>query len=169
MRQPKVSTQISNAVYVSSLIGDALMAVKLSIMAQMVSLSRNASGDSVRSLTIETAGVDGILWGKRSFRFMEQGRGRGSIPHDFTTIILNWATAKGVNLHYKGNPAVKRSERRSAAWLIAQKIKSEGTKLYRDRRTDDIFTSIIDKKIDELSGKIMMTASSDIDRITDIL
>ena len=74
MNNPSISSQVGNAAYATELIGDTLMAIKLVMTARMASLSRNASGNSVRSLKIETTGVDGILWGSRSFRNMEQGR-----------------------------------------------------------------------------------------------
>ncbi|MGN1173146.1 MAG: hypothetical protein ACI4SO_05110 [Muribaculaceae bacterium] len=173
MSKPSISSQVGNAAFVTELIGDTLMAIKLVMAARMTSLSRNASGDSVRSLKIETTGVDGILWGKRSFRYMEQGRGGGGVPYNFRDIILRWildkSSAGGFWIGEDRKPPVTASDYKSIAWFISRKIKKEGTKLHREKRTDDIFTSIVEQKIDELGGKIMIHTSSDIDRITDIL
>lgn len=173
MNKPSISSQVGNAAYVTELIGDTLMAIKLVMTARMISLSRNASGNSVRSLKIETTGVDGILWGSRSFRNMEQGRGGGRVPYKFSDIILRWMLDKNIQgsfgLGRNRRPLSSMRDYKSVAWLIARKIKKEGTKLHRDRRTDDIFTSIIEQKVNELGSKILIRTGSDVDRITNIL
>lgn len=137
--------QVDNAVYVEPLIRDSLERIKKRIIEQMAANNRNASGKSVKSLRVETTGVDGVLWGKRNFMVMETGRKGGRVPYGFTSIIAQWIQDKGISVFNRPH---------SAAWFIARKIAKEGTSLHRMGVQQDIYSKVIREEFEKLTKTI---------------
>lgn len=141
---------------------EALENVKSRIISNMSAKKRNASMRSVKSLTVETTGVGGTLYGLRSFWAMETGRKGGKIPRNFRDIIADWIIAKGISI-YSNSLTGRRPTVKSAAGYIAWTIKNKGTKLHREHRFEDIFSKASRDEVNTLSDKIMLLAASNID------
>lgn len=118
---------------------DAISRIKQAI----VSSGAHASGASSRSLAHAESDAEFNLYGAEHFKWMEQGRKGGKVPKDFIKIIMVWMQDKG--LAPRGIDPEKLPEIRSAAFLIARKIKNEGTSLYRNKSFRDIYSSIINE------------------------
>lgn len=105
-----------------------------------------ASGKTKQSLELVKTDKGFQIVGRQYFRSVEEGRPEGGIPYRFQDIIRKWMDDKGVASQFGSTE----SEKRSAAWLIAQKIKNEGSRLYRNGGRDDIYTSVINEELPEL-------------------
>lgn len=92
-------------------------------------------------------GYTGILEGAIYSGVLERGRRPGKVPFKFTDIIKRWAIAKGITFSTK-------SDFNRWAYFVAQKIKNEGTRLYRSGQTEDIFSTPIDEFSDRLLKKV---------------
>ena len=120
--------------------------IKAGIERNMTNLHRNASGKSIRSLKYTIDGdLHAQLEGNISFTWMEKGRKRGKIPSNFQNIILQWIRDKGISIS---------GDERDAAWLIAQHIRKNGTKLNYTGGFDDIYTSVINTNVKDLYKKL---------------
>lgn len=155
---------------VKEIISGHLEHVKNEIANRMAALGRNASGRSVRSLSTEATETHGILWGAKSFIVMERGRRGGGVPKGFVGIIRQWIIDKGINvtpIPSKRPSSISPQERglRSMSGAIAYSIMKRGTRLHRDGRFDDIFTSCINKEMEELAKEISFFASMEIEKI----
>lgn len=129
--------------------------VIVKIQENLESTGTNASGRTSDSLEYEV--VEGnrlIIKGRPYFRGVEEGRPGGGIPHNMTSIISKWIDDKGIASHFG---IENERQQRSVAYLIGQKIKREGTELYRNGGRDDIYTNVINDNLDELQR--MVTAS----------
>lgn len=76
----------------------------------------------------------GQLLGLRHSGVLERGRKPGGVPRDFIDILKRWAAAKDITFS---------DEKQFNLWANAVKWKiiREGTKLYRDGQTEDIFST----------------------------
>lgn len=81
------------------------------------------------SVSVPTS-TRGELWVPSYFSVLEDGRRPGRVPYNFEEILRRWAEAKG--LHF------------SSYYMLAKKIKEEGTKLYRDGGRRDVFSGTIE-------------------------
>lgn len=136
--------QIDNAANVQPLIKESLEKIQMRIVQQMAANNRNASGRSVASLRVETTGASGTLWGSKSFKVMERGRRGGAIPRGFVGIISQWIKDKGISVYNTPH---------SAAWHIARKIATDGTRLSH-RPPQDIYSKAIAEEFDILTEKL---------------
>lgn len=110
--------------------------------------------------SIEVVALDGELtiYGRRFFEGVETGRPAGKIPYRFQDIIRQWMDDKNVADQF----GQKEWQKRNAAYLIAQKIKDSGTKLYRDGGRDDIYTNVITEMLPELEEKLTIAVKESI-------
>lgn len=110
--------------------------------------------------SIEVVALDGELtiYGRRFFEGVETGRPAGKIPYRFQDIIRQWMDDKGIADQF----GQKEWQKRNAAYLIAQKIKDSGTKLYRDGGRDDIYTNVITEMLPELEEKLTIAVKESI-------
>ena len=97
----------------------------------------NASGRTSDSLEVVIEGNTGTLLGRQAFGTVETGRKAGRVPYGFKHIIYQWMQDKGVHAEVSGRRS-QFSADMSMAYLIAQKIANEGSRLYRDGGRDDI-------------------------------
>lgn len=154
------------------LIRECLERVRQRITEQMSTLGRNASGRSVRSLEVEASENRGTLWGAGHFVVMETGRRGGRVPYGFRDIIRQWIIDKGIPFepmpYKRGNGLLSPEERglNSLAGAIAYSIMRNGTRLHRDGRTDDIYTTAINEELEELGKKIRAMYATKIEHIT---
>lgn len=121
-----------------------------------------ASGKTKNSIEVVVVDGDLQIIGRQYFRSVEEGRTAGKIPYKFNEIIRQWMDDKGI----ADNFGTKEYEKRNAAWIIAQKIKNSGTKLYRDGGRTDIYTDVINEELpklfNEISGKVTQTIVKDL-------
>ena len=110
--------------------------------------------------SIEVVALDGELtiYGRRFFKGVETGRPAGKIPYKFSDIIRQWMDEKNIADQF----GQKEWQKRNAAYLIAQKIKDSGTKLYRDGGRDDIYTNVITEMLPELEEKLTIAVKESI-------
>ena len=108
----------------------------------------NASGRTSASLHV-VAG-DGVVevWGRPAFGTVEHGRRAGRVPRNFRAIIAQWIVDKGLTLDIRpvirptSRDAYTRALHRSAG-AIAWKIRTDGSKLYREGGRSDIYTPAV--------------------------
>lgn len=131
--------------------------IKNRIAKRMASNHRNASGRSVASLKVEVSDGHAVLWGAKSFLVMEKGRGPGAVPAGFIEIIMDWAKAKGISACAKSGLNVsKESAMRSFAGAVAYNIMKKGTKLYRTKQYDDIFSSAVEEELKKMEQEFLI-------------
>lgn len=142
--------------------------IKNKIAERMATSGRNASGRSVASLSVQIDGDHAILWGSKSFLSMEKGRGPGAVPMGFTEIIMAWARAKGISVRAKvPQSGSQDAVLRSFAGAVAYNIMKKGTKLYRSKQHDDIFTSVVAEELKQMSDDMAINILDQITRIND--
>ena len=154
--------------------GDILIShlnnIKNKIAERMVATGRNVSGRSVASLKVEVKDGHGILWGSKSFLAMEKGRGPGAIPMGFTEIIMAWAKAKGISVQSRvRQPSNPEAPLRSFAGAVAYNIMKKGTKLYRTKQYDDIFSSVVEEELEKMGEDMAINFLDKITMINDNL
>ena len=71
--------------------------LKRNIQSRMIEERINASGRTMKSLTVQTSEFGGILFGSSVFLNLQRGRKPGAVPRNFVEIIKNWIEAKGIN------------------------------------------------------------------------
>lgn len=109
-----------------------------------------ASGRTKDSIEVVADMGELTIYCRRFFEGVETGRPAGKIPYRFQDIIRQWMDDKNIADQF----GQKEWQKRNAAYLIAQKIKDSGTKLYRDGGRDDIYTNVITDMLPELEDKL---------------
>jgi hypothetical protein len=117
-----------------------------------------ASGRTKDSIEVVADMGELTIYGRRFFEGVETGRPAGKIPYRFQDIIRQWMDEKGISDQF----GQKEWQKRNAAYLIAQKIKDSGTKLYRDGGRDDIFSNVINEMLPELEEKLTIAVKESI-------
>lgn len=120
------------------------------IRSKIDSSGARATGKSGASLRDESTEDSFTLYGNRSFKFIEVGRGKGKYPP--INNIYEWLVAK--NIQPDG------ISQRSLAYLIARKIGREGSKLYRENNVRDIYTQAIDTHLKELFQEVTIASKA---------
>jgi hypothetical protein len=117
--------------------------VSKEIKAEQTRQGRVASGKTAQSLEPEATDKVGILYGNISVNVLETGRKGGKVPGGFKSIIYQWMKDKGIF------QAESEAKQNSIAYLIARKIKDEGTSLYRNGGKSGVLSNIItERRID---------------------
>lgn len=153
-------------VSVNDIVTSHLNAVKAGIAERMAAQGRNASGRSVRSLDVQSTDNGGALYGSSSFLVMEKGRGPGKVPADFISIIRAWIVAKGISyndLIPKNGTPTQGLARLSGA--IAYNIMKKGTRLYRDKGYNSIYSELVDEELEKLAKEISSVFETEADRL----
>lgn len=123
------------------------------IKSNLDSTGTTASGRTKESIEYTVDNGTLVITGRPYFRSVEEGRGPGGIPYGFTDIIRQWMRDKNIESKF----GETESQRRSAAYLIGQFIKRNGSSLYRNGGRDDIYSSVISDEMPKLNG--MLTAA----------
>ena len=113
------------------------------IAAGQVASGRTKAGFEIKMLTP----LHGQLWGYSYSGVLEKGRKAGKTPKEFREIIERWAIAKGITFSSE-------ADRSRFAYFVAQKIRREGTKLYRSGGSIDIFSSAIEEMKETLTKEL---------------
>lgn len=159
-----------------SIVRNELDALRLRIIERHINAGQKASGRTIASLHVEMLGAGGILWGRQAFEVLETGRGPGSVPKNFTKIIQQWIIDKGIaveSIPYKRQASSKwqpkyTPEERGMMRLsgaIAHKIASEGTVLHRNGASEDVYSSEIEKTIENIMNKVFGIFERDVEHI----
>lgn len=123
----------------------------------------NASGRTSDSLQVEMREDGGSVTGRRYFQGVELGRPGGRVPQNFRAIIRQWMNDKGIRavpIQYKRQPSEswqpKYTPEERGAWAmagaIAEKIRKEGTRLFREGGRTDIYTNVLNARMAELEA-----------------
>jgi hypothetical protein len=138
----------------------ALDDLKQRIAHNIVSTGQNAS-----SLHVEEYGSGAKLLGRFPFGTLETGRKPGKVPGNFQSIILQWMNDKGIKAspipyiskpskHWQPKYTPQERGDRSLAGAIAHKIKTGGTKLYRDKGRNDVYSNEIPATIESIRKQL---------------
>lgn len=153
---------------INDLLKSHLENVKTNIAERMAANGRNASGKSIASLRVEVMDGNGVLWGSKSFLAMERGRGPGAIPIGFVEIIMAWAKAKGISAYSKaGVRQDNDTAMRSFAGAVAYNIMKKGTRLFRNKQYNDIYTSVLKEELDKMSEAMVINLLNQVSTIND--
>lgn len=126
----------------------------------------NASGRTSDSLQVEMREDGGSVTGRQYFQSVEVGRPGGRVPQNFRAIIRQWMKDKGIRavpIPYKRQPSErwqpKYTPEERGAWemagAIAETIRKEGTRLFREGGRTDIYTHVINSRMEELEAAAM--------------
>ncbi|HON64357.1 MAG TPA: hypothetical protein PK840_05690 [Bacilli bacterium] len=118
-----------------------------------------ASGESAKSLRTVVFNVQGgelirgqVQDGSRSFEYQERGRGPGKVPFGRIYAWLEW---RKYGLDFSTE-----KEKKSLAWKIVNKIKSEGTYTnIKGIRTGVLSEVVTKENLDSLKAKILTDAN----------
>lgn len=153
---------------VNEILKTHLESIKTKVAERIVNSGRNASGKSVASLKVEVNDGHGTLWGSKSFLAMERGRGPGAVPMNFTEIIYGWAKAKGISAQAKaGTQQTPDQALRSFAGAVAYNIMKKGTKLFRNRAQEDIYSSVIKEELELMENEMTISILDKVSIIND--
>lgn len=136
--------------------------LKSNILSHYLSSGQKASGRTGESLRVEVSEDEGTLFGRKAFGILETGRKAGKVPTGFQSIIRQWMADKGLKadpIPYKTNRQHKYTEQergdRSLAFLIARKIRREGTRLFREGGRNDIYSNEIPKTKENIMRRLI--------------
>lgn len=111
--------------------------LRAAIIQRSTDAGQKASGRSYERLQVQNVtGAHGELIGPTWIGVWEDGRKPGKVPYDFTDVIMEWATFKGISWA-SADPVTFERWARGVAWHIRR----YGTELYRSGQTLDIFTT----------------------------
>lgn len=157
---------------VSVVLTEELEALKAKIIAQHVGAGQKASGRTAASLRIEVTEEEGTLYGRLPFGTLETGRKPGKVPQGFQSIIREWMTDKGISatpIPYKTDRPHKYTPQErgnlSLSFLIARKIKREGTRMFRKGGRDDIYSNVIPAAIERIQSRIVELLKLEVESI----
>ena len=156
----------------SVILTEELEALKKKIIAQHFGAGQKASGRTAASLRIEVTEEEGTLYGRSPFGTLETGRKPGKVPQGFQAIIRKWMADKGINaepIPYKTDRPHKYTPQErgnlSLSYLIARKIRREGTSLFRKGGRADIYSNVIPAATERIKGRIVELLKLDVENI----
>lgn len=126
---------------------------------------QRASGRTQASIRVEVDERTGTVYGRQAFGTLEQGRRPGKTPRGFASVIRQWMQDKGISA--RPVPYVRQASERwqpkytaeergylQMAGAIAHKIRTEGTKLYREGGREDVYTPAIEACISRIKAEM---------------
>lgn len=144
------------------ILAEELEELRKRIIENHLAAGQKASGRTMQSLRVEVGDESGVLWGRNAFGVLETGRKGGKVPKGFHLIIRQWMKDKGIEadpIPYKTDrPHKYTPEERGArtlAFFIARKIQRQGSRLYRMKGRNDIYSNEIPKTIDRISERML--------------
>lgn len=131
---------------------------KNQIVKNYIASGQKTTGKTLDSLTVDMNETGGGLTAWKYFTISETGRKPGKVPYNFAEIIMKWAAVKGLSVN------------RSFGYLLAQKIRKEGTLLYRQGGRKDIYSNVltesnINKLVEAIGNSFLINVSSTIDNL----
>jgi len=151
-----------------NIIIEKLKELQAKIASNIEASGKSASGRTAKSMYVEPTDNGAALktsQGNIMFQTLETGRKAGKIPYNFRAIIQQWIIDKGISISpipyirkpsENWQPKYSPQERGelSLAGAIAHKIKTEGTKLFRDGGRADIYSNEIPNTVAEIKKAI---------------
>lgn len=138
-----------------------LETLRTTILQNLAKFNRNATGETARSMHIVMRPDGGALMGRAFFDTLEVGRGPtiNPTPHNPTLFqrIRVWMEAKGVYADDGNNV--------SLAWAITKKIHKLGTKMHREHRIQDLYTSAVQRAIGNINNRLLELAKTEVQTI----
>ena len=123
---------------------------------------QKASGKTAASLAYEVTDSGGKITGRGYFATLETGRKPGATSKGFREIIKKWATDKGIQIEpykYKTDRPHKYTEQEAGlnrfAGAVANKIRKQGTLLFREGGRKDIYTPALDTLTEKISVSLL--------------
>lgn len=141
---------------ITDILSEELDQLRADIIIRHEKAGQVASGRTRDALEVKVTDLtSGQLLGPAYSGVLEKGRKEGGVPKDFIDILKRWAAAKGITFS---------DEKQLTRWANAVKWKiiREGSKLYRSRQTEDIFTTPYESFGDRLYGRIAAYYEQDI-------
>lgn len=141
----------------AKILNEELDDLRKRIIRNHIAAGQKASGKTIKSIHVEVGENYGQLTGRKFFGTLETGRKPGKVPANFKDIILKWMQAKGINV----------PQPKTFAYLVARKIRIEGTALYRIGGRSDIYSEEINKTIPKLVKRLGKDQVQEIKRLFD--
>lgn len=117
----------------------------------MRSAGQVASGNTIKSMHVESEEYKASLIGRAFFGVLETGsaphRQKANPPIDFFSIIKTWMKFKGIH-------GIDDRETNSIAWAITKTIEKKGTKLYRKGGRADIYSNEIPVTLQRIDDRL---------------
>lgn len=155
-----------------TILREELEALRVNIISNHQRAGQKASGRTAASLYVETDAEGGVLWARKAFGVLETGRRGGRVPRNFQEIIIQWLRDKGIkaqpipyltNRPHKYTPEQRGTLRLS--YLIARKIRREGTRLYRSGGRNDIYSQEIQRTVEKIEERMLKLVKAEIEHI----
>ena len=161
---------------VKLIVGDEMESLRERIIANHEAARQVASGRTRDSIRVELTEDGGILWGRQAFGVLETGRKPGKMPKGFGDIIRQWIIDKGIDVKpipYKRKPNGRWSPKytpeerglTSLSWAIASKIAREGTEMYRTGQKKDIYSTDMERTIQEIESRVLGIFDTEVEHI----
>ena len=139
---------------VSEILSEWAENVIIRIQDNLDSTGTTASGKTKESLRYEIEGDEFsqklTIYGRPYFQGVEEGRGAGKVPYNFTDILYKWATDKGIITNFGDTE----SKQRSVLYIVGQSIKHHGTQLFQKGGRLDIYTNVINEELPKLEEDV---------------
>ena len=151
---------------------EELEKLRMNIISNHLKAGQKASGRTAASMHVEASEDSGTLWGRKAFGVLETGRKAGRVPKDFQGIIMQWMRDKGIHAApipyltdrpHKYTPQ-QRGELRMS-YLIARKIRKEGTRLFRSGGRSDIYTPEVEKAVKNIGDRMLSLIRTKIEHV----
>lgn len=157
---------------VTSILTEELEALKEQILSHHKDAGQVASGRTGESMHVDVSENEGTLFGRAAFGTLETGRAAGAVPNNFQAIIRQWMSDKGIKANpipYKTSRAHKYTEQErgdmALSYLIARKIRNEGTKLFRQGGRADIYSNAVPSARERILQRLAGIMRVEIDSI----
>lgn len=128
------------------IIQEELEAIKEDLIKKHIELGMKSSGEWIDSLKVEVQGTHGVIKGNEYTWQLQAGRRPGTMPR--IEYIEKWILDKGIK------PIEQSMKISSLAFLIARKIKEEGTKYYQQGGTDLLDSVVNPERIQRIIDKV---------------
>lgn len=154
---------------IKSIVQEEMEILKKNIQTRMTEEKVNASGRTMKSLTIQVDQFGGILFGSSVFLNIQKGRAPGAVPKNFVEIIKDWIQEKGVNysdyMPKSGAVISQEMKLQGLAGAIAHSIMKRGTLLHRKGITRDIYGKAIEDTLGRIATRVGDSLALEIDTI----
>lgn len=154
------------------ILSEELEVLRKAIIEHHLRAGQKASGRTMESLRVEANEDEGTLWGRQAFGVLETGRKAGKVPMGFQATIRQWMKDKGIKvapIPYKTNRPHKYTEQErgemSLSYLIARKIRMEGTSLFRKGGRSDIYSQEVPLAVQRIEKRMLEMLNVEIDSI----
>lgn len=157
---------------VTSILTEELEDLKEQILSHHKDAGQVASGRTGDSMHVDVSENEGTLFGRVAFGTLETGRAAGAVPNNFQAIIRQWMSDKGIKANpipYKTNRQHKYTEQErgdmALSYLIARKIRNEGTKLFRQGGRADIYSNVVPSVRERILQRLVGIMKVEVDSI----